>query len=351
MNTRIERLKAQMKKEAIDACLISDASAVQYFIGHRFSCGERMVVLCVKPEGRPQLVLNELFPLDDHADFELVRYNDTEDGVAVLEKMLSGKVAVDKFWPSGFLLNLLKRRPDLELMDGNLVDRIRSIKDESEREKMRKASLANDAVMAKVRELIQIGKTEKQLEKEINQAFRDIACSEPSFDTIVAFAENCADPHAVPSDKVLEAGMPVIVDMGCRFEGYCSDMTRTFFVGSNTMEEVYNIVLKANLAGLEAVRPGVRFKDVDRACRAVIEAAGYGPYFIHRTGHGIGLSVHEPFDVSAVDEIVLEEGMCFSIEPGIYLPGVGGVRIEDLVLVTREGGEVLNHAPKDQPVL
>ena len=99
------------------------------------------------------------------------------------------------------------------------------------------------------------------------------------------------------------------------------------------------------------MKPGVRFCDIDRACRQVIEEAGYGSYFIHRTGHGIGLSVHEPFDVSAVDEIVVEEGMCFSIEPGIYLPGVGGVRIEDLVLVTSDGCEVLNHDPKDQPVL
>ena len=128
-------------------------------------------------------------------------------------------------------------------------------------------------------------------------------------------------------------------------------MTRTYFVGQNSMEEVYETVRRANLAGIAAVKPGVRFCDIDRACRQVIEEAGYGPYFIHRTGHGIGLSVHEPFDVSAVDEIIVEEGMCFSIEPGIYLPGVGGVRIEDLVLVTSDGCEVLNHDPKDQPVL
>ena len=216
---------------------------------------------------------------------------------------------------------------------------------------MRQASLNNDKVMARVRELIQVGKSEKQLEQEINAAFRELADSDPSFDTIVAFAENCADPHAVPSDKVLEEGMSVIVDMGCQFEGYCSDMTRTYFVGQNTMEEVYETVRRANLAGIAAVKPGVRFCDIDRACRQVIEEAGYGSYFIHRTGHGIGLSVHEPFDVSAVDEIVVEEGMCFSIEPGIYLPGVGGVRIEDLVLVTSDGCEVLNHDPKDQPVL
>lgn len=348
---RIERLQKKMQEEGLQACVISDKSAMMYFIGQQFSCGERLAALIVTQQGKPKLVLNDLFPLKSQEQFELIRYNDTEDGVAVVSRYLNGKVGIDKFWPSGFLIRLLQQRKDLEIVDGNLVDRIRSVKDEEERIKMRQASLNNDKVMARVRELIQTGKTEKQLEQEINAAFMEIAHSEPSFDTIVAFAENCADPHAVPSDKVLEEGMSVIVDMGCKFEGYCSDMTRTYFVGRNSMEEVYNTVLQANLAGIAAVKPGVRFCDIDRACRKVIEDAGYGPYFIHRTGHGIGLSVHEPFDVSAVDEIVVEEGMCFSIEPGIYLPGQGGVRIEDLVMVTEEGCEVLNHDPKDHPIL
>ena len=349
--TRIERLQEKMKKEGVVNCIISDNSALRYFIDHSFSCGERLVALVVAQEGTPKLILNDLFPLQQEEGFELVRYNDTEDGVSVVARYVNGKVAVDKFWNAGFLIRLLQQRPDLDVIDGNIVDRIRSIKDETEKQKMRQASLNNDAVMARVRELIQVGKTEKQLEQEINQAFLEIAHSEPSFETIVGFAENCADPHAVPTDKVLEEGMSIIVDMGCKFEGYCSDMTRSFFVGENTMEEVYNTVLKAQLAGIAAVKPGVRFCDIDHAVRSVIEEAGYGPYFIHRTGHGIGLSVHEPFDVSAVDEIVVEPGMCFSIEPGIYLPGKGGIRIEDLVMCTEDGVEVLNHAPKDQPVL
>ena len=351
MKERIERLQKRMQEEGLQACLISDHSAMEYFIHRQFSCGERLIALIITAQGLPKLVLNELFPLELPSDFELVRYNDTEDGVQIVSQFLTGKVGVDKFWPSGFLIRLMAQRPDLNLVDGNLVDWIRSVKDKEEQAKMRQASLNNDRVMARVRELIQIGKTEKQLEQEINAAFRELADSDPSFDTIVAFAENCADPHAVPGEKVLTEGMSVIVDMGCRFEGYCSDMTRTFFVGHNSMEAVYETVRQANLAGIAAVKPGVRFCDIDRACRQVIEQAGYGPYFIHRTGHGIGLSVHEPFDVSAVDEIVVEEGMCFSIEPGIYLPNVGGVRIEDLVLVTADGCEVLNHDPKDQPVL
>lgn len=351
MEDRWTRLRQRMKKEGLDGCIISHPAAIRYFTGLSFSCGERMIVLLVRQKGQPVLFLNELFPLTPRPDFQLVRFNDTEDGVAVLDPFLSGTVAVDPFWPAGFVLRLMKRRPDLTLSEENPVDKIRAIKDEQEQQKMRQASLNNDAVMARVRQLIQIGKTEKQLEQEIRQAFQQIAHSEPSFETIVAFAKNGADPHATPSDKVLKEGMSVIIDMGCRFEDYCSDMTRTFFVGHMSMPQVYQTVLRANLAGIAAVRPGVRFCDIDRACRQVIEEAGYGPYFTHRTGHGIGLNVHEPFDVSAVNETQVEAGMCFSIEPGIYLPAVGGVRIEDLVLVTEQGCEVLNHDPKDQPVL
>ena len=134
-------------------------------------------------------------------------------------------------------------------------------------------------------------------------------------------------------------------------DGYCSDMTRTFFVGFNPEMELYDLVRRANLAGIAAVKPGIPFKDIDRAARTVIEDAGYGEFFTHRLGHGIGMEVHEPFDVSATDDVIVQEGMCFSIEPGIYLSGDTGVRVEDLVLVTEDGVEVLNHYPKNLQII
>lgn len=350
---RIEKLQQLMIEQKVDACLISDAAAMQYFINKSFSCGERMIVLLVQQHGKPTLFLNELFPCKESDDFKLVLFNDTEDGVQVLANSFEADcIGIDKVWQAGFLLKLMELKPNCRFVNGALLsDLVRSIKDEDEQAKMRKASRLNDLVMDEVRKLIQVGKSEKQLAQEIEEAFMRIACSKPSFPTIVAYQKNCADPHAEPSDFILEKGMPVIVDMGCFYEGYCSDMTRTFFVEENTMQEVYDTVYKANMAAIAKVKPGVSFQEIDRAAREVIEEAGYGPYFIHRLGHGIGLSVHEPYDVSGSNSMLVQEGMCFSIEPGIYLPNQGGVRIEDLVLVTKEGCEVLNHNPKDNPVI
>ena len=215
---------------------------------------------------------------------------------------------------------------------------------------MIRASQVNDTVMAQVAKRIAVGKSEAALRDEIDEMFRQVSQGN-SFDTIVAYGDHAADPHGVPGERTLKAGEAVVVDMGCMVEGYCSDMTRTFFVGENTEKELYAIVRRANLAGIAAVKPGIPFKEIDLAARKVIEEAGYGEYFIHRLGHGIGMEVHEPFDVSATDETLVREGMCFSIEPGIYIPGRVGIRIEDLVCVTKDGCRVLNSYPKDLQVI
>lgn len=268
----------------------------------------------------------------------------------MLAQLLEGHVAVDKSFPARFLLRLQEIKPELKLTLGTVIDEVKAVKTPQEQQKMIRASLVNDAVMAEVAGMIAVGKSEKQLQSEIDALFAKVSQGN-SFDTIVAYGDHAADPHGVPGDRVLKRGENVVVDMGCIVDGYCSDMTRTFFVGENTEKEIYDTVLRANLAGIAAVRPGIPFKEIDLAARKVIEDAGYGPYFIHRLGHGIGMEVHEPFDVSATDEVIVEEGMCFSIEPGIYIPGRVGIRIEDLVCVTKDGCRVLNAYPKDAEVL
>ena len=259
-------------------------------------------------------------------------------------------MAVDKSFPARFLLPLQQRKPELKLVVGTVIDEVKAIKTPEEQQKMLRASQVNDSVMEKVAGLIQVGKSEAELQQEIDSLFRQVSQGN-SFDTIVAYGDHAADPHGIPGERKLQRGEAVVVDMGCVVGGYCADMTRTFFVGENTERELYDTVLKANLAGIAAVKPGIPFKEIDRAARKVIEDAGYGEYFIHRLGHGIGMEVHEPFDVSATDEVIVQEGMCFSIEPGIYIPGRVGIRIEDLVCVTKDGCKVLNAYPKNQEVL
>lgn len=344
----MERLIQKLNQKEIDTVLISDPNAIRYFTGYSFSPGERMLVLAVNRDGSSKLYLNILFPFS--GDLDVCWFSDTQDGVAMLAETLSGNVAVDKIWPARFLLHLQELRPELHLTVGTVIDEIRAVKTADEQEKMIAASLKNDEVMTRVAKMIRPGITEAQLRDEVDAAFAEIA-GPNSFPTIIAFGDHAADPHGEPGERVLKEGEAVVVDMGCIVNGYCSDMTRTFFVGSNPEKEIYNTVLKANLAGIAAVKPGIPFSQIDLAARKVIEDAGYGPYFTHRLGHGIGMEVHEPFDVSATDDVIVQEGMCFSIEPGIYIPGRVGVRIEDLVCVTKGGCMVLNHYPKDQEVL
>ena len=344
----ISRLVSRLNEQNIDAALVSDPNAICYFTGTRFSPGERLLALVVKQDGSFRLFINQLFPYA--GSVPTCWYSDAQDGVSILSEDLQGTVAVDKSFPARFLLRLQEIKPELKLVLGTVIDEVKAIKTAAEQEKMLRASQVNDTVMAQVAKRIAVGKSEAALRDEIDEIFRQVSQGN-SFETIVAYGDHAADPHGVPGERTLKAGEAVVVDMGCMVDGYCSDMTRTFFVGENTEKELYEIVRRANLAGIAAVKPGIPFKEIDLAARKVIEEAGYGAYFIHRLGHGIGMEVHEPFDVSATDETLVREGMCFSIEPGIYIPGRVGIRIEDLVCVTKDGCRVLNSYPKDKEVL
>lgn len=349
MRKAILQLAERLSQQGLDWALVSDPRAIYYFTGVRFSPGERLLALAVKRDGSCRFILNLLFQYSGEP-IPALWYSDAQDGVALLAEGLEGAVAVDKSWPARFLLRLQQLKPELTLTIGTVIDEVKAIKTPEEREKMAIASHQNDEIMAQVARLIAVGKSEAQLRDEIDQLFRQ-RTEGNSFDTIVAYGDHAADPHGEPGDRVLRAGEAVVVDMGCVVNGYCSDMTRTFFVGENTEKEIYDTVLRANLAGIAAVKPGIPFREIDLAARRVIEEAGYGQYFIHRLGHGIGMEVHEPFDVSATDEVIVREGMCFSIEPGIYIPGRVGIRIEDLVCVTADGCRVLNRYPKDHEVV
>jgi Xaa-Pro dipeptidase len=329
--------------------LVANPKMIQYLIGTHFEIGERFLGLLIQ-DNHATLFLNKLFPYEND-QINIVRYGDEEDPIPLVSNAwLGDTLKVDHALPSGFLLRLMKMRPLCDYHLDTMMDQIRSIKDEHEIELMRQASELNDMVMTKVPALLKVGVSEIDVADKITHLFNEVSdgCS---FKPIVAFGDHASDPHAVPSDRVLKEGEAIVVDMGCIYRGYCSDMTRTFFIGHNPMKKVYDTVVNANLAAIVQVKPGVTLGSIDHAARSIIHDAGFGPYFIHRTGHGIGTSVHEPYPVSTESEVICREGMIFSIEPGIYLPGIGGVRIEDLVLVTRNGVEVLNTYPKHQEII
>lgn len=344
---KIKRLVELLKDQGIDHALICDPNVILYYTGYRFSPGERLLALLVNADGSYKFFLNKLFNYSGLIEAEW--FYDADNGMALIARELNGMVAIDKNMAAHFLLDLLNLRPDLKLIKGTVIDEVKAIKTEDEITKMVTASKRNDEVMAKVKTFIKPGISEKALRDLIDAEL--LKFGPLSFDTIVLFGDHAADPHGEPGERLLKPNEAVVVDMGVRVEDYCSDMTRTFFVGTNSEKEIYDTVLKANLAGIKAVKPGIAFKEVDLAARKVIEEAGYGEYFIHRLGHGIGVDEHEPFDVSATDEVMIKEGMCFSIEPGIYIPGRVGIRIEDLVYVDKDGAVLLNHYPKDQEVI
>ncbi|SMD02712.1 M24 family metallopeptidase [Sporomusa malonica] len=347
---RVNKILEIMAAEGIPQLLISDPAAIFYLTGKWIQSGERMLVLYLSSKGNHKLFINELFPVYDELGVDKVWFNDTQDAVAILSQYIDkgNPIGVDKNWPAHFLLRLMEQAGDSRFVNGSvLLDQIRMCKDQQERALMREASQINDLAMGQLIQLIPGGYSEQKLAQRLVAIYDELGVS-CSFAPIIAYGANATDPHHEPNASTLQAGESVIIDIGCKKNDYCADMTRTVFYKyvPDAARKIYDVVFEANKRAIDKIRPGVRFCDIDAAAREHIEAAGYGKYFTHRTGHSIGLEVHEFGDVSAVNTAQVQPGMTFSIEPGIYLPGEVGVRIEDLVLVTEEGCEVLNNFEK-----
>lgn len=350
---RLERILTSMQEQNIPQMIIADPVAIYYITGTMFHPGERLVALYLNVNGNHKLIVNELFPEGNNVDLPKVWYKDTDDGVAMMTEFIEKDktIGIDKIWPAKFLLRLQELGGGSKFVNGSpIVDYVRQIKDEEEQELMRKSSLINDEVMGEIIKYVGKDMTELELAAKVRELYKERGCEGVSFDPITAFGKGGADPHHGPDETKGKFGEGIVIDIGGFKDDYASDMTRTVFLGevSERQREIYNIVLEANLRGIAAAKPGNRMCDVDLAARNYIEEMGYGKYFTHRTGHSIGLEDHEFGDVSAVNEDIIKPGQCFSVEPGIYLPEEGiGVRIEDLVLITEDGCEVLNKFTKD----
>jgi Xaa-Pro aminopeptidase len=357
--TRLERVRSEMARHELDYLLVGPSTDMVYLIDFPVRQSERMTILVIPLDGSPRLVMPsfELARIESlPALFEVAPWVDGEDPAPVLAALLAGghpSVGVGGQLFSHFLFRVQAAAPAARWSSGDVVmETVRMRKSPLEAESLRLASHAADAVFEKVLTLPVAGMSERELLAEIHRLLL-----EKGHDTvgggIVGYGPNGASPHHHVTDRGASAGDAVVVDFGGVRGNYRSDVTRTFHIGEPSAEFrlVYEIVDEANEVAFERVRPGVTAEELDRAARDHIAAAGYGEAFLHRTGHGIGLDGHEPPYLVKGDATVLEEGMTFSIEPGIYLEGRFGVRIEDIVLMSAHGAERLNRSTHELQIL
>ncbi len=353
---RAERVIEEMKKKGVSQMLITDPMSIYYLTGVYIQPMERFYALLLKQNGEHVFFLNHLFTVPGETGIREVWSSDTDPVMEKVAEYLDRDevLGVDKDLKARFLLPLMEGNAAAGFVNASeAVDTARGVKDEEEQEKMRVSSDINDRAMAEFKKLVHKGVTEREIADQMLKIYIALGADGFSFEPLVAFGANAADPHHAPDDTVLKPGDCVLFDVGCRKDGYCSDMTRTFYFRevSDVHRHIYDTVRRANEAAIARIRPGIPLCQLDLTARNLIEEEGYGPNFNHRLGHFIGLGEHEFGDVSSVNEQKAEPGMIFSIEPGIYLEGDTGVRIEDLVLVTEEGCEVLNHYSKDLEII
>lgn len=352
IQNRLDRVRAQMRAHGLEQLIVTQPQAIYYLTGLWCNPMDRLDALVITHE-RCRMLCYVLAVIEPE-DCEVTVYSDTGATIPSLSGLLEGGVTgVDGYFQSRFLLPLMQLRPELPLRVSSCVEEARMRKTDEEILLLRRASEVTDDVFADAFGQLREGMTELELGAVFSDSFLAHGVGRFAGDPMVCFGAGSAEPHHTPGNAPLRPGDSVCVDTGKRVDGYYSDMTRTVFFRSVSEEQrkVYEIVLEANLAALSIIRPGVLMSEIHEAACKVIRDAGYGDFYPHRTSHGIGIDYHEePFDIVG-RPLPVEEGMCFSVEPGIYLPGCFGVRIEDLVVVTRDGYSLLNHAPKELTVI
>lgn len=360
---RVVRVRAVLRDQGLDALLVSQPESRYYLSGYkghdqppRDSAGYLVItqdrlLLLTDPRTTEQAA-------NEAPGCEVV---EVRSGIAEALPPLAADVALRRIGFEGIHLPYhltdqirggLGDRAEFRETVG-LIDALRAGKDELELATMRAAIAVSDACVDYLIGWLRPGSTEKEVAWEVERFIRTHGAQDVAFDTIAASGPNAALPHAIPTDRRIAAGEPIVIDMGAKVNQYSSDITRMLCLGAppEWLEKVYAIVLEAQVRAEELVGAGMTGREADGIARAVITDAGYGEYFRHGLGHGIGLEVHEPPRLSALSGDVLQQGMVFSVEPGIYLSGTGGVRIEDLAWLGPNGIEVLTRAPKDKRLL
>ncbi len=357
-SARLDRARTEMAASGVEVLLASLGSELPYLTGYEAMPLERLTMAVIPQAGEAVLVVPELeAPRVEPVPgvFEALPWGETEDVISIVSGLVGDASTVmigDHTW-SVFLLALQEALPQTRFQSARpLTEALRVIKEPAEIELLRRAGASADVVAAMLAEHSFAGKTEAQLSSEVGAMLEANDTDVAGF-AIVASGPNGASPHHESGDRVIADGDAIVIDFGGTVGGYGSDTTRMFHVGEPTAKyrEVHDTVHAAQNAGVAAVSPGVTAESVDAATRNVIAAAGYGEYFIHRTGHGIGLDGHEDPYIVEGNAQILKPGMAFSIEPGIYLPGEFGVRIEDIVVCTEDGVERLNTSPREVAIV
>jgi len=350
MLQRIYRLRSKFAANDIDSILVLQPANRLYLSGFTGSAGVLLIT------GKEAFLVTDFRYTEQAArqapDYTVVEYTGqiTDKLWEIIREAGLKKTGFEKDFVSVAQHSSWQEKfngLDLVPVEG-LVEKLRAIKDEAELSSIRKAVAVADEAFKHITGFLKPGITELEVALELEYFMRRNGASGISFDSIVASGPQGSLPHATPSQRVIETGDLVTMDFGAIYQGYCSDLTRTVFIGEARPKEkeVYNIVLEAQKAALAAVAPGKKANSVDQVAREIISRKGYGDRFGHGLGHGVGLAVHEQPRLAKSDETVLEPGIVVTVEPGIYIPGWGGVRIEDMVLVTEQGCEILTQAEK-----
>ena len=340
---RVNKLFALIEEKKVDGIIISSYPNIFYF--SNFTSEDCILYFT---NSKAYLITDSRYTLQAKKEakgFEVIIRESSYD--KELSKLVKGDKILFEDNITYQMYNGFNKSLNVELVPTN-IDYLRNIKDQKEIQNIKKACTIASKCYKHILSFVKPNMKEVTIENEILRYMKQLGASKESFDTIVASGKRGALPHGAASNKRVKEGEFVTLDFGCVYKGYCSDITRSFMIGeaNKEMKKIYNIVKKAQSLAIKGVKEGVKASEVDKIARDYITSKGYGKYFTHSTGHGVGIVVHDPISISKNSDLILKENMVITIEPGIYIPNLGGIRIEDDVLVTKDGSEVLTKASK-----
>ena len=347
---RINSIRKSLSKSNIDTAFISSKDNIRYYSGFTGTLAFLLIT-----EHKSIIVTDSRYTVraqEESPDYEIYQLKSGDNWIKNSTDQIKSKViGFEGNFVSFNMLNQLKERANKDLIWKDYSEQIskeRVIKSKSEVEKIEAAISISDRAFNAVSKEIEVGMTEKEIAWEIEKEMRILGAESISFDTIVASGLNGSKPHHSPTNKQISNGEAITIDMGAKLNGYCSDLTRTIFIGKpdEKFKKIYNIVLRSQLISIETAKDGMTGEEIDKISRDIISEEGFGEYFGHSLGHGVGLEIHENPGVGPNSKNEITPGMVYTIEPGIYIDGWGGIRIEDMVLMTDNGNKLLSHAEK-----